>query len=78
MAARVGYSMPEVWVFPSERKFGRMPLWPDSLRTKVLQPAARRVEITKRIGWRTFRHTYSSLLAHIGNDMKVIQELMRS
>ena len=30
-----------------------------------------------RIGWHTFRHTYSSLLAAMGNDVKVVQELMR-
>jgi integrase len=65
------------WVFPSERKFGKMPLWPDSLRTKILQPAAKQAGISKRIGWHTFRHTYSSLLAHTGNDMRVVQELMR-
>jgi site-specific recombinase XerD len=43
----------------------------------VLQPAARRAGITKRIGWHTFRHTYSSLLSEYGNDVKVVQELMR-
>jgi integrase len=71
------YSMPDDWVFPSERKFGTMPLWPDSLRTKILQPAAKQAGISKRIGWHTFRHAYSSLLAHTGNDMRVVQELMR-
>jgi site-specific recombinase XerC len=35
------------------------------------------VGITKRIGWHTFRRTYSSLLATTGNDVKVVQELMR-
>ncbi len=48
-----------------------------SLRTKILQPTARRVGITKQIGWHTFRRTYSSLLASTGNDVKVVQELMR-
>jgi len=33
--------------------------------------------ITKRIGWHTFRHTYSTLLTECGNDVKVVQELMR-
>ena len=33
--------------------------------------------IKKQIGWHTFRRTYSSLLADTGNDMKVVQELMR-
>jgi integrase len=38
---------------------------------------ARRVGIKKQIGWHTFRRTYSSLLAETGNDVKVVQELMR-
>jgi integrase len=72
-----GYPEPGDWVFASDRTFGKTPLWPDSLRTKVLQPTARRVGIGKRIGWHTFRRTYSSLLATTGNDVKVVQELMR-
>ena len=44
---------------------------------KVLQPAAKRAGITKRIGWHIFRHTYSSLLSEYGNDVKVVQDLMR-
>lgn len=71
------YSQAEDWVFGSERLFGRMPVWPDSLRSKVLQPAARKAGITKQMGWHTFRHTYSSLLAETGKDVKVVQELMR-
>ncbi|PYU22571.1 MAG: hypothetical protein DMG30_14310 [Acidobacteria bacterium] len=30
-----------------------------------------------RIGWYTFRHTYSTLLHACGTDMKVQQELLR-
>jgi len=33
--------------------------------------------IEKRIGWHTFRHSYSSLLRSVGTDLKVMQELMR-
>jgi integrase len=44
---------------------------------RVLQPTARRVGIAKKIGWHTFRRTYSSLLAATGDDVKVVQELMR-
>lgn len=44
---------------------------------KILQPVARKVGIKKQIGWHTFRRTYSSLLAETGNDVKVVQELMR-
>ena len=65
------------WVFGSERAFGKLPVWPDSLRTKILQPAAKRVGISKQVGWHTFRHTYSTLLKSNGEDVKVVQELMR-
>ena len=44
---------------------------------EILQPAARKVGIAAPMGWHTFRHTYSSLLADNGNDVKVVQELMR-
>jgi len=47
------------------------------VRTKILQPAAKKAGITKRVGWHIFRHTYSSLLAETGNDVKMMQELMR-
>lgn len=43
-----GYPGPEDWVVASDRTFGKTPLWPDSLRTEVLQPTARRVGIGKR------------------------------
>jgi integrase len=72
-----GYPKPEDWVFASHQTFGKMPMWPDSLRRKILQPVARKVGIKKQIGWHTFRRTYSSLLAETGNDVKVVQELMR-
>lgn len=71
------YADPADWVFASERVFGKMPIWAVSSLQKVLQPAARRAKITKRIGWHTFRHTYSSLLSEYGNDVRVVQELMR-
>lgn len=71
------FGFDEDWVFASERAFGKLPVWPDSLRTKILQPAARKAGITKRVGWHTFRHTYSTLLKANGEDVKVVQELMR-
>jgi integrase len=42
-----------------------------------IQPAAQRLGITKRIGWHTFRHTYTTLLHANGEDVKVVQELLR-
>jgi integrase len=40
-------------------------------------PVAERIGIKKRIGWHTFRHTYSTLLRSVGTEFKVMQELMR-
>jgi site-specific recombinase XerD len=45
--------------------------------TKVIQPAASRAGIKKRIGWHTFRHTYATTLIANGENVKVVQELMR-
>jgi integrase len=42
-----------------------------------IQPAAKRLGITKRIGWHTFRRTYTTLLHANGEDVKVVQELLR-
>lgn len=71
------YASDADWVFASERLFGKMPIWSNSSLQKVLQPAARMAGIMKLIGWHTFRHTYSTMLAEYGNDVKVVQELMR-
>jgi site-specific recombinase XerD len=44
---------------------------------KVIRPAAIKAGIRKKIGWHTFRHTYSTLLIANGENVKVVQELMR-
>jgi integrase len=71
------YSKSEDWIFASPRTHGKYPYWPDALLLKIVQPAARRAGITKRIGWHTFRHSYSSLMVANGENVKVVQELMR-
>jgi integrase len=71
------YSKPEDWVFASEWRDGKMPPWADTLLDRYLRPAAQAAGITKRVGWHTFRHTYSTLLQANENDVKVVQELMR-
>lgn len=71
------YAQPEDWVFASEKTHGRMPPWADTLLDRHLQPAAKRAGITKWVGFHTFRHTYSTLLKANGEDVKVVQELMR-
>lgn len=62
------------WVFvnPSSGK----PWWPHKFVRFHLRPAAEKAGIG-RIGWHTFRHTYSTLLHAYGTDMKVQQELLR-
>ena len=42
-----------------------------------IRPTALRLGITKRIGWHTFRHSYSTLLKASGADIKAMQELLR-
>ena len=68
---------PEDWVFASSSMAGRQPWWPDAILQNYIQPAARRVGITKQIGFHTFRHTYSTLLKANGEDVKTVQELLR-
>ena len=46
------------------------------MRRHIL-PVARKLDITKRIGWHTFRHTYSTLLRSTGAELKTMQELLR-
>src|SRR6267154_2413401 len=53
------------------------PFWPDALLQKIIRPAALRAGITKKIGWHTFRHTFSTILIANGENVKVVQELMR-
>jgi hypothetical protein len=55
---------------------GLLQYWPDILLLKIIQPAALRAGIKKRVGWHTFRHSYSSLLVANGENVKVVQELM--
>jgi len=71
------YALPKDWVFASPRSEGRRPYWPDSLLSHVIRPAAVRAGIKKRIGWHTFRHSFSTMLVGNGENVKVVQELLR-
>ncbi|WP_051978851.1 tyrosine-type recombinase/integrase [Edaphobacter aggregans] len=71
------YSGSDDWIFASSRNDGKDPLWPGVVLQKMIRPAAMRAGIRKRIGWHTFRHTYSTLLIANGENVKVVQELMR-
>lgn len=61
------------WVFANDT--GR-PRWQETILQRQLKPAALRAGIGK-IGWHTFRHTYSTMLRSAGTDIKVQQELLR-
>jgi integrase len=71
------YAEPDDWVFASPRTKGNQPLRPEGVLSKIIRSAAVRAGIRKRIGWHTFRHTYSSTLIANGENVKVVQELMR-
>ena len=51
--------------------------WLSTVMRDHIQPIARRLGITKKLGWHTFRHTVSSILKANGEDVKVVQELLR-
>jgi site-specific recombinase XerD len=42
-----------------------------------VRPAAVKAGIAKTIGWHTFRHSVGSLLGQRGENVKVVQELLR-
>jgi len=76
------YSRPEDYVFATDapragKKRGKQPVWLSKVMSYHIQPAAKRLGITKRIGWHTFRRTYTTLLHANGEDVKVVQELLR-
>jgi integrase len=52
------------------------PFWPSKIRENHLVPAGIAAGIG-RVGWQTFRHTYSSLLREHEVDIKVQQALLR-
>jgi len=65
------------WVFASPHTGGEQPYWPGTLLSRHIQPAARRLGITKRVGWHSFRRSYATLLYSNEQNVKVVQELMR-
>jgi integrase len=56
---------------------GRWPYLAQQIMRHHILPVARRLCVNKRIGWHTFRHTYSTLLRSTGAELKIMQELLR-
>jgi integrase len=71
------YGQPHAWIFASKHTKGKSPYWPDIVLSRVIRPAAVRAGIEKHIGWHTFRHSFSTMLMANGENVKVVQELMR-
>lgn len=71
------YNQSGDWLFASDRKKGKQPFSPDAILKHSIRPAAALAGITKHIGWHTFRRTFSTLLKANGEDVKVVQELLR-
>jgi integrase len=56
---------------------GKQPGWLSTVMRDHIQPVARKLGIAGKISWHTFRHTFSSVLKANGEDVKVVQELLR-
>lgn len=71
------YISPDDWVWASPQRKGKQPLWLSTIMRYYIQPAAKRAGIQKKVGWHTFRHTFSTLVKSLGVDANVVQELVR-
>jgi len=76
------YREPDDWVFASNssragNKRSKQPLWLQTIMRYHIHPVVRELGINKRVSWHTFRRTFSSLLKANGEDVKVVQELLR-
>jgi integrase len=71
------YKADDDWVFASPDMNGDAPVWLDVMMDNYIKPAATAAGITKTIGWHTFRRSLASILAAKGEQVKVVQELLR-
>ena len=76
------YKRPSDWVFATDSKRagakrGKQPVWLSTVMRYHIQPTIQKLGIGKKISWHTFRHTFSTLLKANGEDVKVVQELLR-
>jgi integrase len=65
------------WVLASPETNGKNPIWLDMVLQNYIKPVVKRLGITKKVGWHTWRHSLATLLASKGEDVKVTQELLR-
>jgi integrase len=60
----------------AEFAIGR-PISPETILKRQIRPAPKKLGITKRVGYYTFRHTPATMLRQHGIDIKTTQELVR-
>jgi integrase len=80
--AQTPYRKPSDWMFATDSRRagarrGKQPLWLSTAMRYHIQPKVRKLRIDKKVSWHTFRHTFSTLLKANGEDVKVVQELLR-
>lgn len=71
------YRSEDDYLFPSIAKNGAQPLQPDMILKRHIRPALKRIGVTKRIGWHSFRHGLATMLRQMKVDVKTAQEMMR-
>jgi integrase len=71
------YKADEDWVLASPTMNGESPVWLDVIMEDYIRPVATAAGVTKTIGWHTFRRSLASILAAKGEQVKVVQELLR-
>jgi integrase len=71
------YPCDDDWVFASPASSGRLPYWSFSIYRTYIKPALKEAQITSKVGWHTFRHSFATILKSHGEDVKTVQELMR-
>jgi len=71
------YRSDEDFLFPSIAKNGTQPITPDMILRRHIRPALKRIGVTKRIGFHSFRHGFATMLRQQGVDLKTAQELLR-
>jgi integrase len=71
------YPTSDDWIFASHHDEGKWPYNPVAAMRYWIQRAARKTGCDKNLGWHTFRHSVATLLGQAGEDVKVVQELMR-
>ena len=70
------YNQDGDYIFASPDQHGTQPYRSNAAMENHIRPAAVRAGIQKHVGWRTFRHTFGTLVNSNGADVATTQALM--